>query len=153
MNDDIRRFAQSLSSRSLFAALHTAASRDRIGETRKHVRQRRANATVLRGTRLCAFASFASSSSSRTHRDERQKSSLLTQSSSRSFRRARAQEEKRKAVFNEVVAKLTDTCFEKCVTYAPGAKFSSSEASCLTNCALRYLESGRVVLERLQGGR
>jgi len=153
VNDDIRRFAQSLSSRSLFAALHTAASSDRIGETREHVRQRRANATVLRGTRLCAFASFASSSSSRTHRDERQKSTLLTQSSSRSFRRARAQEEKRKAVFNEVVAKLTDTCFEKCVTYAPGAKFSSSEASCLTNCALRYLESGRVVLERLQGGR
>ena len=86
-----------------------------------------------------------------TRRNERKNG--LTQSSSHSFRRTRAQEEKRKAVFNEVVAKLTDTCFEKCVTYAPGAKFSSSEASCLTNCALRYLESGRVVLERLQGGR
>jgi import inner membrane translocase subunit TIM8 len=88
-----------------------------------------------------------------TRRNERKNQPRLTQSSSHSFRRTRAQEEKRKAVFNEVVAKLTDTCFEKCVTYAPGAKFSSSEASCLTNCALRYLESGRVVLERLQGGR
>ncbi|CEG01582.1 Mitochondrial import inner membrane translocase subunit Tim8 [Ostreococcus tauri] len=60
------------------------------------------------------------------------------------------EEEKRKAVFNEVVAKLTETCFEKCVTYAPGSKFSSSESSCLTNCALRYLESGQVILGRLQ---
>jgi mitochondrial import inner membrane translocase subunit TIM8 len=61
-----------------------------------------------------------------------------------------AQEEKRKAVFNEVVAKLTDTCFEKCITYAPGSSFSRTESSCLTNCALRYLESGQVVLGRLQ---
>ena len=53
-------------------------------------------------------------------------------------------------MFNEVVAKLTETCFEKCVTHAPGAKFSSSESSCVTNCALRYLESGQVVLGRLQ---
>eukprot|EP00223_Ostreococcus_mediterraneus_P004703 CAMPEP_0174578366 /NCGR_PEP_ID=MMETSP0929-20130131/777_1 /TAXON_ID=548131 ORGANISM="Ostreococcus mediterraneus, Strain clade-D-RCC2572" /NCGR_SAMPLE_ID=MMETSP0929 /ASSEMBLY_ACC=CAM_ASM_000573 /LENGTH=79 /DNA_ID=CAMNT_0015759463 /DNA_START=27 /DNA_END=263 /DNA_ORIENTATION=+ len=56
------------------------------------------------------------------------------------------EEEKRKAVFNEVVAKLTDTCFEKCITYAPGSSFSRTESSCLTNCALRYLESGQVVL-------
>ncbi len=62
----------------------------------------------------------------------------------------RRQEEKRKAVFNEVVAKLTEKCFDKCVTYAPGNKFSSSESSCLTNCALVYLQSGQVVLERLQ---
>lgn len=53
-------------------------------------------------------------------------------------------------MFNEVVAKLTETCFDKCITYAPGAKFSSSESSCLTNCALRYLESGNVILSRLQ---
>jgi import inner membrane translocase subunit TIM8 len=64
--------------------------------------------------------------------------------------RSRSQEEKRKAVFNEVVAKLTEKCFDKCVTYAPGNKFSSSESSCLSNCALVYLQSGQVVLERLQ---
>jgi import inner membrane translocase subunit TIM8 len=64
--------------------------------------------------------------------------------------RWRSQEEKRKAVFNEVVAKLTEKCFDKCVTYAPGNKFSSSESSCLSNCALVYLQSGQVVLERLQ---
>ena len=63
---------------------------------------------------------------------------------------SRRQEEKRKAVCNEVVAKLAEKCFDKCVTYAPGNKFSSSESSCLTNCALVYLQSGQVVLERLQ---
>ena len=34
------------------------------------------------------------------------------------------EEEKRKAVFNEVVAQLANACFEKCVT-SPSAKLTS----------------------------
>ena len=60
------------------------------------------------------------------------------------------EEEKRKAVFNEVVAKLADVCFEKCVQ-SPSQKLSSYEATCLSSCALRYLESGQGILAKMQG--
>ena len=59
------------------------------------------------------------------------------------------EEEKRKAVFNEVVAQLANACFEKCVT-SPSAKLTSYEATCLSNCALRYMESGQVILKKLE---
>lgn len=61
------------------------------------------------------------------------------------------EEEKRKAVFNEVVAQLANACFEKCVT-SPSAKLTSYEATCLSNCALRYMESGQVILQKMQQG-
>ena len=61
------------------------------------------------------------------------------------------EEEKRKAVFNEVVAQLANACFEKCVT-SPSAKLTSYEATCLSNCALRYMESGQVILSKMQQG-
>ena len=61
------------------------------------------------------------------------------------------EEEKRKAVFNEVVAQLANACFEKCVT-SPSAKLTSYEATCLSNCALRYMESGQVILRKMQQG-
>jgi len=60
------------------------------------------------------------------------------------------EEEKRKAVFNEVVAQLANVCFEKCVT-SPSSKLSSYEATCLSHCALRYMESGQVILGKMQG--
>ncbi|CAI5501234.1 unnamed protein product [Closterium sp. Naga37s-1] len=49
------------------------------------------------------------------------------------------EQEKQKAMLNELVAKLTEVCWDKCVTAAPGTKFSGSESSCLT--PLRSLPS------------
>uniref|UniRef100_A0A3B4XKX9 Mitochondrial import inner membrane translocase subunit n=1 Tax=Seriola lalandi dorsalis TaxID=1841481 RepID=A0A3B4XKX9_SERLL len=48
--------------------------------------------------------------------------------------------EQQKAVIQAAINKLTETCFDKCVT-KPGAKLDSSEASCISNCAGRYLDS------------
>ncbi|BBN04394.1 mitochondrial import inner membrane translocase subunit TIM8 [Marchantia polymorpha subsp. ruderalis] len=60
------------------------------------------------------------------------------------------EQEKQKAVLNELVGKLTDVCWEKCITYAPGSKFSSGEVSCLSNCAQRYLDTSTLILRRFQ---
>ena len=59
------------------------------------------------------------------------------------------EEEKRKAVFNEVVAKLADVCFDVCVTQ-PRNKMSTYEAQCLSRCGLRYLEAGQVILGKMR---
>ncbi|GAB2289363.1 Mitochondrial import inner membrane translocase subunit tim8 [Dionaea muscipula] len=59
-------------------------------------------------------------------------------------------QEKQKAMVNEMVAKLTSTCWDKCITGTPGSKFSSSETSCLTNCAQRYLDLSVMITKRLQ---
>ncbi|KAG0565323.1 hypothetical protein M758_8G176800 [Ceratodon purpureus] len=60
------------------------------------------------------------------------------------------QQEKQKAALNELVGKLTDACWDKCITSTPGSKFSSSESSCLTNCAQRFLETSTLILRRFQ---
>jgi import inner membrane translocase subunit TIM8 len=57
--------------------------------------------------------------------------------------------EKQKAVFNELVSHITELCFDKCVP-KPGNKLDGSEQACLSHCALRFLESNQVVLQRLQ---
>eukprot|EP00897_Mesotaenium_endlicherianum_P008088 jgi/Mesen1/7307/ME000374S06666 len=59
-------------------------------------------------------------------------------------------QEQQKAVLNELIAKLTDTCWDKCITGAPGSKFSSSESSCLSNCALRFLETSALIVRKFQ---
>ena len=59
------------------------------------------------------------------------------------------EEEKRKAMFNEVVSKLADVCFDKCVA-KPGASLDRYETACLSQCALRYLETGQVIMGRIQ---
>ena len=59
------------------------------------------------------------------------------------------EEEKRKAMFNEVVSKLADVCFDKCVG-KPGASLDRHESACLSQCALRYLETGQVIMSRIQ---
>ncbi|EEH57037.1 uncharacterized protein MICPUCDRAFT_58260 [Micromonas pusilla CCMP1545] len=58
------------------------------------------------------------------------------------------EEEKRKAMFNEVVSKLADVCFDKCVT-RPADSLDRYESACLSNCALRYLETGQVIMQRI----
>ncbi|CAA0806873.1 Mitochondrial import inner membrane translocase subunit TIM8 [Striga hermonthica] len=59
-------------------------------------------------------------------------------------------QEQQKAMVNQMIGKLTSTCWDKCITGTPGSKFSSSEATCLTNCAQRYLDMSLVVMKRLQ---
>mmetsp|Transcript_2840 Transcript_2840/g.17675 ORF Transcript_2840/g.17675 Transcript_2840/m.17675 type:complete len:81 (+) Transcript_2840:98-340(+) len=59
------------------------------------------------------------------------------------------EQEKQKAVFNELVSKLTDLCWDKCVG-TPGNRLSSSEQACLAQCAARFLDSSRVIMERFQ---
>ncbi|KAF3644097.1 Mitochondrial import inner membrane translocase subunit TIM8 [Capsicum baccatum] len=59
-------------------------------------------------------------------------------------------QEKERAMINEMVGKLTSACWDKCITGTPGSKFSSSEASCLTNCAQRYMELSMIIVKRFQ---
>ncbi|GAB4860376.1 Mitochondrial import inner membrane translocase subunit tim8 [Ancistrocladus abbreviatus] len=59
-------------------------------------------------------------------------------------------QEKQRAMVNEMVAKLTSVCWDKCVTGTPGSKFSSSEVTCLNNCARRYLDMSMMIMNRLQ---
>ncbi|XP_031475074.1 mitochondrial import inner membrane translocase subunit TIM8 [Nymphaea colorata] len=60
------------------------------------------------------------------------------------------QQEKEKAMVNEMVGKLTSVCWDKCITSAAGSKFSSSETTCLTNCAQRYIEMSQIIMRRFQ---
>jgi len=60
------------------------------------------------------------------------------------------EQEKQKAMMNELVGKLTDVCWDKCITSAPGSKFSSSETACLTNCAQRFLDMSAIIMRRFQ---
>ncbi|KAF8051682.1 hypothetical protein N665_1684s0018 [Sinapis alba] len=55
-------------------------------------------------------------------------------------------EEQKRVMMNEAVAKLTSVCWDKCVTSAPGSKFSSSEYSCLTHCAKRYTDMSMIII-------
>ncbi|PON95703.1 Tim10/DDP family zinc finger [Trema orientale] len=59
-------------------------------------------------------------------------------------------QEKERAMANEMVAKLTTVCWDKCITGTPGSKFSSSEQSCLSNCARRYLDLSIIIMKRFQ---
>ncbi|KAL8143906.1 hypothetical protein V2J09_016938 [Rumex salicifolius] len=60
------------------------------------------------------------------------------------------QQEKQRAMINEMVSKMTSVCWDKCITGSPGSKFSSSEASCLSNCAQRYMDMSMMIMKRLQ---
>ncbi|KAJ0239749.1 hypothetical protein HA466_0233370 [Hirschfeldia incana] len=59
-------------------------------------------------------------------------------------------EEEQRVMMNEAVAKMTSVCWDKCVTSAPGSKFSSSEHSCLTHCAKRYADMSMVIIRSFQ---
>ncbi|KAM7471552.1 hypothetical protein LguiA_009735 [Lonicera macranthoides] len=58
--------------------------------------------------------------------------------------------EKEKAMVNEMVAKLTNVCWDKCITGTPGSKLSSSETSCLSNCGQRYMDLSLLIMKRFQ---
>ncbi|GLJ45799.1 hypothetical protein SUGI_0963810 [Cryptomeria japonica] len=60
------------------------------------------------------------------------------------------EQEKQKAMMNELVGKLSDVCWDKCITGAPGSKFSSSETACLVNCAQRFMDMSAQIMRRVQ---
>ncbi|XP_073117237.1 mitochondrial import inner membrane translocase subunit TIM8 isoform X1 [Elaeis guineensis] len=59
-------------------------------------------------------------------------------------------QEKQKAMVSEMVGKITNVCWDKCITSTPGSKFSSSESTCLTNCAQRYVDMSVLIMKRFQ---
>ncbi|CBI21311.3 hypothetical protein AAG906_023153 [Vitis piasezkii] len=59
-------------------------------------------------------------------------------------------QEKKKAMLNEMVAKITNVCWDKCITGTPGSKFSSSESACLSKCAQRYMDLSITIMTRFQ---
>ncbi|KAM0911881.1 hypothetical protein ACQ4PT_013172 [Festuca glaucescens] len=60
------------------------------------------------------------------------------------------EQEKQTMMLKEMVGKLTNVCWDKCITSAPGSKFSSGETACLTNCAQRYLDMSMIIAKRFQ---
>ena len=60
--------------------------------------------------------------------------------------------ENQKAVIQAAISKLTETCFDKCIT-KPGAKLDATEANCIANCAGRYLDSSVFVVNRMMAKR
>ena len=59
-----------------------------------------------------------------------------------------SEELQKRVAFNELVSKLTDACFDKCVKLR--SSLSQSETQCLAFCSLRYLESSQLTASRLQ---
>jgi len=62
--------------------------------------------------------------------------------------RAALQQEQQKAVVQAAIAKLTELCWDTCVA-RPEAKLSSSEQTCIANCAERYLDTSMFVMGRM----
>ncbi|KAM3189975.1 hypothetical protein ACQJBY_064322 [Aegilops geniculata] len=60
------------------------------------------------------------------------------------------EQEKHKMMMSEMVTKLTNVCWDKCITSTPGSKFSSGETTCLTNCAQRYLDMTVIIAKRFE---
>ncbi|KAF5175727.1 Mitochondrial import inner membrane translocase subunit tim8 [Thalictrum thalictroides] len=58
------------------------------------------------------------------------------------------EEEVQRAKLTEVAAKITSVCWDKCITGTPGSKFSSSESTCISNCAQRYLDMSMLIVQK-----
>mmetsp|Transcript_6982 Transcript_6982/g.12817 ORF Transcript_6982/g.12817 Transcript_6982/m.12817 type:complete len:82 (+) Transcript_6982:212-457(+) len=58
------------------------------------------------------------------------------------------EQEKKKAAVNEIIGKLTNICWDKCMS-TPGRKLSYSEEQCLSNCAQRFFESSQILLQKI----
>ncbi|KAJ8648612.1 hypothetical protein MRB53_001635 [Persea americana] len=63
------------------------------------------------------------------------------------------QQEKQRAMVNQMVAKLTDLCWDKCITGSLGSSISSSETTCLTNCAQRFMDLSMITVQRFKSMR
>uniref|UniRef100_A0A453HPY7 Mitochondrial import inner membrane translocase subunit n=1 Tax=Aegilops tauschii subsp. strangulata TaxID=200361 RepID=A0A453HPY7_AEGTS len=73
---------------------------------------------------------------------------VVQQKSNQHIHFVSVQEEKKKAMMNEMIAKLTDTCWDKCITGSIGSSFSNSETSCLSNCAKRFIDVKMLTMQR-----
>mmetsp|Transcript_15554 Transcript_15554/g.33767 ORF Transcript_15554/g.33767 Transcript_15554/m.33767 type:complete len:87 (-) Transcript_15554:951-1211(-) len=59
------------------------------------------------------------------------------------------QREQQVAQVQQMIATLTDVCWDKCIS-APGSYLSSRESSCLENCTKRFVETTQYILQRAQ---
>mmetsp|Transcript_29482 Transcript_29482/g.83158 ORF Transcript_29482/g.83158 Transcript_29482/m.83158 type:complete len:89 (-) Transcript_29482:280-546(-) len=57
--------------------------------------------------------------------------------------------EQERVKLQELVSKLTNTAFDKCISY-PGRSLSSSEQTCVANTVARFFDSGEFVLQYFQ---
>jgi import inner membrane translocase subunit TIM8 len=55
--------------------------------------------------------------------------------------------EQQVAQVQQMIATLTDVCWEKCIS-SPGSYLSGRESSCLENCAKRFIETTQFILQR-----
>ncbi|PKU73950.1 Mitochondrial import inner membrane translocase subunit TIM8 [Dendrobium catenatum] len=53
-------------------------------------------------------------------------------------------------MISEMVGKVTNVCWDKCITGPHGSKFSSGETSYLNNCAQQYMDMSIIIMERFQ---
>ncbi|XP_058107529.1 mitochondrial import inner membrane translocase subunit TIM8-like [Magnolia sinica] len=60
------------------------------------------------------------------------------------------EQEKQRAMLNQMVAKLTNVCWDKCITGSVGNSISHSEATCLSNCAHRFMELSMLTIQRFK---
>lgn len=55
--------------------------------------------------------------------------------------------EQQLAQVQQMIATLTEVCFEKCIS-SPGSYLSSRESSCIENCAKRFVDTTQFILQR-----
>lgn len=57
------------------------------------------------------------------------------------------QRESQVAQIQQMIATLTDVCWDKCVS-SPGSYLSSKETACLENCTKRFVEVTQFIMQR-----
>lgn len=55
--------------------------------------------------------------------------------------------EQQLAQVQQMIASLTEVCFEKCIS-SPGTYLSSRETNCIENCAKRFIDTTQFILQR-----
>ncbi|KAG0501056.1 hypothetical protein HPP92_001128 [Vanilla planifolia] len=60
------------------------------------------------------------------------------------------EQEKQKALISEMVGKLDNICWDNASLETLAAKFSSTETTCLTNCAQRYMDMSIIIMKHFR---
>jgi import inner membrane translocase subunit TIM8 len=60
-------------------------------------------------------------------------------------------QEQQRAAVQEAILKLTDICWDKCVS-SPSGRLSSRESDCVGACVGRYLDTSQFIAKRLFKG-
>jgi len=58
------------------------------------------------------------------------------------------QVEQQRLQFQQQVSKLTDVCWDKCLTDKPGSKLDSRTENCLSNCVERFIDTSLNISQR-----